>query len=207
MWGDDPGCCAIIIWHVGNYCGGADNNLASNLHWLVRRAVGRISYVLDYNNWWRHRWRHFGRNRVSWIANGNSFLLGVVCYDRRLLAELDDPAWSPMMRITIAFVAMLITSFAAWGQEYRTQEFRSGDSHIVMAYSCGVLGVKTGVAPDAMTVVATVMAQGVTSQHSGDLMTDALDWWAAEGEQMAAIGMWEQFCQQPIDNLRRLVAP
>ncbi|WP_114217124.1 hypothetical protein [Ochrobactrum sp. 3-3] len=76
-----------------------------------------------------------------------------------------------------------------------------------MAYSCGVLGVKTGGAPDAMIVVAAVMAQGLTSQHSGDLMTDALDWWDAEGDRMAAIGTWEQFCEQPIDNLRRLMAP
>lgn len=62
------------------------------------------------------------------------------------------------MRIMIAIVAMLVTGDAAWAQEYRTVEFRLGDSHIAMAYSCGVLGVKTGVAPDARTVVAAVIA-------------------------------------------------
>lgn len=91
-------------------------------------------------------------------------------------------------------------------QQYRTEEFSSGQSHIAMAYSCGVLGQKTGIAPDAMGVVASVMAQGLTAKHSGDLLADALDWWDADGQRLADMGMWAEFCEQPIDNFRRLMS-
>lgn len=109
------------------------------------------------------------------------------------------------MRILTAAVIMMSLALPVVAQEYRTDEFRSGDSHIGLAYSCAVLGVKTGVAPDAMEIVATVTAQGLTAEHSGDLMTDALDWWDADGERLAAMGMWDEFCAQPIDNFRRLL--
>lgn len=110
------------------------------------------------------------------------------------------------LRSTACVVLAFATIAPTAGQQFRTEEFRSGKSHIAMAYSCGVLGQKTGIAPDAMGVVASVVAQGLTAQHSGDLMADALDWWEADGQRLADLGMWAQFCEQPIDNFRRLMA-
>lgn len=110
------------------------------------------------------------------------------------------------MRTLAILLVTLLAVAPAMAQDYRTVEFRSGDSHLAVAYMCGVMGQKTGVAPDAMQVVAVAVADGLSAEHSGNLLADALDWWELEGERMAAIGMWDQFCEQPINNFRRLNA-
>lgn len=111
-----------------------------------------------------------------------------------------------LSRFAVVLGITLLAIAPAMSQQFRTEEFRSGSSHIAMAYSCGVLGVKTDVAPDAMDVVSVVAAKGLSAEHSGDLMADALDWWEADGERLAALGMWDQFCEQPINNFRRLMS-
>ena len=67
-------------------------------------------------------------------------------------------------------------------------------------------GAENSIAPDAIDVVAWVIAQDLTAEHSGDLLADALDWWDADGQRLADMGMWAEFCEQPIDIFRLLMA-
>ena len=110
------------------------------------------------------------------------------------------------MRIFIASLAAAFLSTCALGAEYKTRNFREmrGDDRLPVVYICAVIGVKTGMEPKAMQIVAAAIADVVTADQSEDLLSDALTWWEQESSNWNVDLMWEEECNGPIDNLRRL---
>ncbi|ASK33253.1 hypothetical protein CEK62_02055 [Alcanivorax sp. N3-2A] len=89
--------------------------------------------------------------------------------------------------------------------EYRTEQFRTGESAVSTLYICVVVGDKEGFSDDSFAILATARrVMEIDAELSGDLLHDAFAWYQKEKNSMDLYGMWNGMCETPMDNLRKM---